>query len=44
MGQGKRLKELLKSQKIAISSVAAESGIARTTLYSIVNRDSNIKS
>lgn len=43
MGQGEKLWELLLFKKIKIKKLAEDISIAPTTLYSIVNRDSEIK-
>ncbi len=43
MGYGKKLKAILDKKKISIRQLAHESGIAPTTLYSIVQRDTDIR-
>ncbi len=43
MGDGKRLKEILDSKGTNVRRIAKASGISATTLYSIIQKDSNIR-
>ena len=43
MGYGIKLKELIEEKNLSVRQVANESGIAPTTLYSIISRDTNIR-
>lgn len=43
MGDGKKLKECLDRKGISVRRVSKESGISATTLYSIIQRDSDIR-
>ena len=42
MGVGNKLKELLKKKNMTVAELSRESKISAQTLYSIINRDSNI--
>lgn len=42
MGVGNKLKELLKKRNMTVAELSRESKISAQTLYSIINRDSNI--
>lgn len=42
MGVGNKLKELLKKKNVTVAELSRESKISAQTLYSIINRDSNI--
>ena len=43
MGDGIRLKEIVEAKNTNISRLASATGISRTTLYSLIQRDSNIR-
>ncbi len=43
MGYGKKLKELLDERNMTVKQLAKTCGMAPTTLYSIINRDTNIR-
>ena len=43
MGDGKKLKELLDSKGTNVRQIAKATGISATTLYSIIQKDSNIR-
>ena len=43
MGDGARLKEVLKEKNTNVRRLAAETGISATTLYSAIKKDTNIK-
>ena len=43
MGYGKKLKELLDERNMTVKQLARACGMAPTTLYSIINRDTNIR-
>jgi len=43
MGNGKRLQEILADKKIKVRQLASRTGIAPTTLYSIIQRDGSIR-
>lgn len=43
MGDGKKLKKLLKDKGISVHKLANITGINATTLYSIINRDGKIR-
>jgi len=43
MGDGKKLKEILDSKNTNVRQIAKATGISATTLYSIIQKDSNIR-
>ena len=43
MGDGKKLKEILDSKGTNVRQIAKATGISATTLYSIIQKDSNIR-
>ena len=43
MGDGKKLKEILDSKNTNVCQIAKATGISATTLYSIIQKDSNIR-
>lgn len=43
MGDGKKLKEILDSKGTNVRQIAKSTGISATTLYSIIQKDSNIR-
>ena len=43
MGDGKNLKTLLDEKNISVRQIAKRTGISATTLYSIIQKDSNIR-
>ena len=43
MGDGKKLKEILDSKGTNVRQIAKTTGISATTLYSIIQKDSNIR-
>ena len=43
MGDGKKLKEYLDERDISVRKIAKQAGISPTTLYSIIQKDSNIR-
>jgi transcriptional regulator with XRE-family HTH domain len=43
MGDGKKLKEYIDSKGINVRKIAKETGISATTLYTIIQKDSNIR-
>lgn len=43
MGDGKKLKEYVKSKGTSVRRIAKATGIPATTLYSIIQKDSNIR-
>ena len=43
MGDGKKLKEILDSNNTNVRQIAKATGISATTLYSIIQKDSNIR-
>lgn len=43
MGDGRRLKVILDERNMSVRSVAKQAGISPTTLYSIVQRDADIR-
>lgn len=43
MGDGKRLKEILDSKGTNVRKISKATGISATTLYSIIQKDSNIR-
>ncbi len=43
MGEGKKLKEILDSKNTNVRQIAKATGISATTLYSIIQKDSNIR-
>lgn len=43
MGDGKKLKELLDRKGTNVRQIAKATGTSATTLYSIIQKDSNIK-
>lgn len=43
MGDGKKLKEILNDKNKNVKQIASETGIRPTTLYSIIQKDSNIR-
>lgn len=43
MGDGKKLKEYVKSKGTNVRRIAKATGIPATTLYSIIQKDSNIR-
>ena len=43
MGFGKKLKQLLDEKSVSVADLSRKTGIPRTTLYSIISRDSTPK-
>ena len=43
MGDGKKLKEYLDEKGTNVRRIAKETGISATTLYTIIQKDSNIR-
>ena len=43
MGDGKKLKEILESKGTNVRQIAKATGISATTLYSVIQKDSNIR-
>ena len=43
MGDGKKLKEILDSKGTNVRQIAKTTGISATTLYSIIQKDSNVR-
>ena len=43
MGDGKKLKEILDSKGTNVRQIAKATGISATTLYSIIQKNSNIR-
>ena len=43
MGDGKKLKEHIDNKGINVRKIAKETGIGATTLYTIIQKDSNIR-
>lgn len=43
MGDRKKLKEILNSKNTNVRQIAKATGISATTLYSIIQKDSNIR-
>ena len=43
MGDGKKIKDILDSKGIKISTLAKHTGIPATTIYTLVQRDSNLR-
>ncbi len=43
MGDGKRLKEIIENKGTSVRKVAKEAGISPTTLYTAIQKDSNIR-
>lgn len=43
MGDGKRLKEFIDSKGTNVRKIAKETGISATTLYTIIQKDTNIR-
>ena len=43
MGDGKRLKEIIDAKGTNVRKVAKASGISGSTLYSIIQKDTNIR-
>ena len=43
MGDGKKLKEFIDSKGTNVRKIAKETGISATTLYTIIQKDTNIR-
>ncbi|SNU05010.1 DNA-binding transcriptional regulator, XRE family [Lachnospiraceae bacterium] len=43
MGDGKNLKEILDSKNMSVRELSRRTGISRTTIYSIIQKDTNIR-